>query len=263
LYGLLVLPAAAAGAHPLIETELMTVDLGKLAAVDIAEPQGQAAGAPAPLSRIDQLYLNRQLVRNLEDSNAALRNLLAGQPGNPDLLWRLGRGMHAVGARESGRDAKLKAFQEGESLLTSALAQRPNDGVVHYWLGRIYGAQNEIKRTLGLAKAMRREFEAAIRIDPNLAGAHHYLGVLLYNLPGIVGGDKHKAVAELQEAVRLAPNEASHYSALAEAYLEVKDKNRAIESARNAVATTPSDDPGGYDDSANAARELLKKLGAN
>ncbi len=82
-------------------------------------------------------------------------------------------------------------------------------------------------------------------------------------MPGIFGGDKQKAVAELEEAVRLAPNEASHYPALAEAYLAVKDKPRAIEAARKTLALKDSDDPGDFEGSKKDAREFLSKLGAN
>ena len=263
LTAVLILPAAAVGAPRSISTEFTTLDLSNLSPADVAAPAGQPAAATDQLSQIDQAYLNRHIGRNLEDSNAALRNLLAAQPRNPDLLWRVARGLHDAGLRQAGRDEKLKSFEEGESLLSAALSQRPKDAVIHYWLARIYGDQNQIKRTLGLAKAMRRELEASIGLDARHADAHHYLGELLRQLPGIFGGDKHKAVAELEEAVRLAPNEASHYSALAEAYLDVKDNPRAIETARKVLAIKASDDPGGYDASAKSARELLQKLGAS
>ena len=262
-FALLPPAASAAGAAPAIEAEFATIDFNHLPAADAPQAQGRAVVTPELLSRIDQAYLNRHVGANLEDSNTTLRALLADQPRSPDLLWRLARGLHAAGSRESDRDAKLKTYQEGETLLTTALSLRSDDAVIHYWLGRTYGAQNVIKRTLGLAKAMRRELEAAIRIDPSLAGAHHYLGVLLHELPGIVGGSDRKAVAELEAAVRLAPNEASVYPALAEAYRGVKDKPRAIETARKTFAIKASDDPGGYDESVKAAREVLQKLGSN
>jgi tetratricopeptide (TPR) repeat protein len=262
LFAVLILPAAAA-AQPVIETEFMSVDLGKLPPVDAPEPQAQPVAVPAVLAEIDQAYLNRHIGGNLEESNAALRSLLAAQPGNPDVLWRLARGLHDAGRRQTDRDQKLRTFAEAEGYLIAAVGKRPDDALIHYWVGRIDGDQNEIKRTLGLAKAMHRELDEAIRLDPRLADAHHYLGVLLHQLPGIFGGDKEKAVAELEAAVRLTPNEASHYPALAEAYLAVKDKTRAIEAARKTFTIKVSDDPGGLDDSLKAARELLQKLGSN
>ncbi|MFI5350327.1 MAG: tetratricopeptide repeat protein [Elusimicrobiota bacterium] len=259
-----LLPSAAAAAtFPAIVTDFATLDMGALPPVAGTPPQTQIAVTSDLLSRIDQAYLNRHIGRNLEDSNQTLRELLSAQPKNTDLLWRLARGLRAAGARQANRDEKLQTFQEGEALLAAALALKSGDATIHYWLGRTYGAQNVIKRTLGLAKAMRRELEAAIQIDPRLAGAHHYLGVLLHELPGIVGGNDRKAVAELEEAARLTPNEASIYPDLAEAYRGVKDKPRAIETARKTFAIEASDDPGGYDDSVKAARELLQKLGAN
>jgi tetratricopeptide (TPR) repeat protein len=233
------------------------------AAAEIAAPAAKLVVTPDLLAKIDAAYLNRRLGRNLEESNATLRALLADQPQDPGLPWRLARGLHALGASQAGRDEKLKTFKEGAELLDAELARRPDDAEAHYWLGRLDGDQNEILKTLGLARAMRRELEAAIALAPGHADAHHYLGELLRRLPSLFGGDKQKAVAELEEAARLAPNEASHYPALAEAYLAVKDKARAAASARKTFSIKTPDDPGGYDLEVKNARDLLDKLGAN
>ena len=50
---------------------------------------------------------------------------------------------------------------------------------------------------------------------------------------------------------------------MAEAYLAVKDKPRAIEAARKTLAIGVSDDPGDYDGSVKDAREILARLGAD
>ncbi|MFI5362827.1 MAG: tetratricopeptide repeat protein [Elusimicrobiota bacterium] len=260
LCGVLVL-SAAAGASPVVEAEFATIDWAALPAA-AATPQSTLAVTPEVLASIDHAYLNRHQGQNLQESNASLRALITQNPSNPDIAWRLARGLNAWGVRQSTRDEKLHVFAEGETILNTALSNNPNSALNHYWLARIYGAQNEIKRTLGLAKAMRRELETAIQLDPKLAGAHHIYGELLRQLPWIVGGDKQKAVAEIEQAVRLTPNDSALYPALAEAYLAVKDKARAIETARKTFTVTP-DDPGGYDGDVKDAREFLKKLGAN
>src|SRR5439155_704893 len=56
--------------------------------------------------------------------------------------------------------------------------------------------------------AAQSEFREAIRLKPDDAMAHHYLGIALRNQ-----GKNDKAIAEYREAIRLQPNDASaHYN---------------------------------------------------
>ena len=225
-------------------------------------PRAELAVTDSLLAGIDQAYLNRHLGNNLENSNSALLRLREAQPRNPALLWRLGRGLHAKGRARLDPREKLQAFKEGETALAASITARPGDAEAHYWLARIAAAQNEILRTLHLTKVMRAELETALRLNANHGGAHHLLGELLRQLPGSFGGDKRKAVAELEEAVRLEPDDSSHYPALAEAYLAVADKPRAVTTARKAFAITTPADPGGFESDLKDARDLLRRLGA-
>lgn len=110
----------------------------------------------------------------------------------------------------SERKRKMKSL----AATADALAQRyPNRVDVLIWDGIVTSERASLTWGLGalhLANAARDILQKAYKMDPKAldAGATTSLGVLYYRVPGFpVGwGDKTKARALLQEAVRNAPN---------------------------------------------------------
>lgn len=213
------------------------------------------AADPALLKDVDTLYLHREQPGNLEASNKQLKDAK-----DPALLWRLGRGLIASAGRLAKKEEKLAVLKEAETALKDAVAAAPQDALAHYWLAREMGSANELLRTLGLARSMKKELETALKLDPNLAAAYQTYGELLHQLPGLFGGDKKKAVKELEEALRLTPNDTGRYQALAEGYLDVGRKEDAIAVLKKVAEVKEPADPGAWDADLKDARELLKKL---
>ena len=110
----------------------------------------------------------------------------------------------------SERKSKMKAL----GAKADALARRnPGRVDVLIWDGIITSERASLTwglSALKLAKAARNILQKAYKMDPVAldAGAPTSLGVLYYRVPGfpIAFGDKEKAGALLQEAVRNAPN---------------------------------------------------------
>jgi tetratricopeptide (TPR) repeat protein len=102
-------------------------------------------------------------------------------------------------------------WDRGISACEKAAELAPNNGTYHLWLGRVYGEKADSANFLsaaGLAKKVRTEFEAAVRLSPENPDARSDLAEFYLEAPGIVGGGRDKAEAEAQILDRLDPAKA-------------------------------------------------------
>src|SRR5579872_657269 len=80
-----------------------------------------------------------------------------------------------------------EAITEGEQ----ATRLSPNTSTYHLWLGREYGLKAEhviFLSAIPLARKVRREFQAAVDLEPNSAEARSDLGEYFVEAPGFLGG---------------------------------------------------------------------------
>jgi tetratricopeptide (TPR) repeat protein len=98
-----------------------------------------------------------------------------------------------------------RAIADGER----AVAEQPRDSEYRRWLGRAYGGAAEEKRSFSMAKKVRAAFEEAVRLDPSNLPARRDLMEFYVQAPWIVGGDKGKALEQV-EAIARADAVAGH-----------------------------------------------------
>jgi tetratricopeptide (TPR) repeat protein len=140
-----------------------------------------------------------------------------------------------IRAEEGDKDAALK-------LATAAAAADPKSADAQYALAECYAreAQNAgVLRQAGLAGKMRKYCEAALAIDPDHVDALDLSSVFYTKAPGIMGGDKKKAVEYVDRIVKVDP--AMGWLKRADLALDSKDKDtvRAAECYRQAAAVQP------------------------
>src|SRR4029077_18776632 len=80
----------------------------------------------------------------------------------------------------------------------------------------------------------RKQFETAIRLNPDSPEAHNYLGWVLYATVEIK-----PAIAEFETAIRLEPSLAEAHVNLSAALAQANDPPGATREAREAIALTP------------------------
>jgi tetratricopeptide (TPR) repeat protein len=218
------------------------------------------AAEPSSLQSSDALFLKRREGDSLARSTARVEEALKAQPDDYEALWRLGRNKIAAGDAQQGKDKKLQAYAEAAQPLRKAVDKKPDQAPAHYWLAVQLARENEIRRTLGLAKQMKSELEKALKADPKNADAHQLLGELLHQLPRMFGGDKKRAIAECEEALKLTPNETSRYPALAEAYMADKKDDQAAATLKKVFEVKEPADPASAPEDLANARRLLDQL---
>ena len=100
----------------------------------------------------------------------------------------------------------------------------------HLKQGRALRLQNRLE-------AARRQFEAALRLDPTSARAHAGYGATLARL-----GEIPRALAAYWESLRLDPDQPRIYGALGNVYLNQGRSQLAVDCLRQAVSQSPDDE---------------------
>jgi TRAP transporter TatT component family protein len=123
-----------------------------------------------------------------------------------DVLWRLAKYRYYDAVREP--DARWRAKLVKGSIRAGRCAQRLNPGrpETHFWLAVGYGEYADTKgapKALKLLPSIRREYEAALRLDPTYenGAAYEGLGDLHVRVPPRLGGDPEQGVKELERGL--------------------------------------------------------------
>lgn len=162
----------------------------------------QSAGQPRPKSAEDELSRHLSAAQTFQLSSDLERAAVENRAVVRIALQRLG----TIAVREG-------QFRRAIQLLSDALSAG-DDATARTNLAIAY------MRLLETDKAVT-EAQAALKLDPGSARAHHVLGKLFY-----MKGDYPKALAELERAVVLEPDLDAAYT-LGMTYLRLKDVGRA------------------------------------
>ena len=169
----------------------------------------------------------------VDDAIAALQGQISSSPNDAVAHNLLCRAYFSIGN-----------WDRGISACERAVSLQPENGQFHLWLGRIYGEKADragIFSAAGLAKKVRTEFEAAVRLSPNSVDARSDLAEFYLEAPGIVGGGRDKAIQQASTLANLDPARAHWVSArIAEKKKDFSaaeaEYKGAIESSRGAAS---------------------------
>ncbi len=125
--------------------------------------------------------------------------------------YAVASGSGAAEWREGVELYRNEEYQKARDLFERAVDADPENAEYHLWLGLATGRRAEqlsgFRRlsALSLAKRVRVEFETAAELDPkNLAVLEALLGFHL-DAPGIVGGDKARAIGVAEQIEEVDP----------------------------------------------------------
>src|SRR5579862_2896132 len=133
----------------------------------------------------------------MDDAIVSLQHRISSAPKDAESYNLLCRAYFALADWDSG----IAACEKAVSL-------DPENARYHMWLGRVYGEKADHSSFLsaaGLAKKVRSEFETAVRLDPDSTEARTDLAEFYLEAPGIVGGGRDKAEAQVQKIVSTDP----------------------------------------------------------
>lgn len=102
----------------------------------------------------------------------------------------------------------LGEWDRGIAACEKAVTLDPDNSQYHLWLGRIYGEKADksgFMTAAGLARKVRDEFEKAVQLNPKSVDARSDLAEFYLEAPGIVGGGRDKAQAQVDSLLSMDP----------------------------------------------------------
>ncbi len=127
---------------------------------------------------------------------STLQSALSRDPSDAAAYYWMGRGFY-----------ELHDYDNAISALQKAVALDPKVSDYHGWLGRAYGGKADREHSFFVAKKVKGEFQAAIRLDPSNIAARRDLEDFCIGAPWIVGGSKDEALAQVDAIAAIDPVE--------------------------------------------------------
>ena len=225
---------------------------------------GSPASDPASnIAQADQFYRARDDLKHLEEGIVLLRQAATTDPNSYEANWRLAKFSYYL-ARHTEGEYRDRAFRDGINAGKMAVQLQPDKPDGHFWLGANYGGALE-SGSFGLASLgdVRKEMDAVLKIDEGYqdGSAYMVLGLVDLKAPYIAGGDKQRAVTEMEKGLQFGKANAFLRLHLAEAYQAVGRTPDAREQLNAILSLTP--DPNYLPELKEAqtqAQQLLAKI---
>jgi tetratricopeptide (TPR) repeat protein len=219
-----------------------------------------------PIAQADEFFAARDNADKLQQGIAAMEQFTAREPSNYEAWWRLAKFRYYLGDREKDQSKKSKLFQAGIDAAKKGIALNGARVEAHFWLAANEGEYADLKgalQSLGLLKTIRKEFEAALAINPAYENGAIYsaLGQIDLNLPRLLGGNERRGIERLEEGLKVGPNNAELKVTLAEVYQKKGKRDEAKKLVESVLTgNDPARSPIEMEELRAKARALLDKV---
>ena len=217
-------------------------------------------------AKADKLFAARDNIESLKQAASLMEDLAKREPSNFEAFWRLARFKYYLADREKDDSKKSKLLGAAMEAGKKAVETDPGRVEGHFWLGASTGEYADLKgalQSLGLVKTVRREFEAALAINPGYENGDIYsaLGQIDLNLPKLFGGNDRRGLERLEQGLKVGANNSDLKVTLAEVYVKKGRNDEARALLESAIsASDPARSPLEQEDIKAKARRLLEKL---
>ena len=127
---------------------------------------------------------------------AAFLSAISTNPSDAEAFYWLGRSYY-----------EMPDYDNAIAQAQRSIALDPKNSVYHQWLGRAYGGKADRERSFFAARKVKAEFEEAVRLNGSNIEARRDLEDYCINAPGIVGGSRDEARAQVDAIAALDPAE--------------------------------------------------------
>ena len=210
-----------------------------------SRPRGQTA--EDFIKAGDSLYS----LNNYNESIERYRSACLLDSNSFEAFWKLGRSLNLKG-ETAEKDSQLVIFEESRDAETRALALNEGDADAHFQLARALGKIALFKgvfKSASLAKQVRKECLRALEIDSLHDGAWHVLGrwhrevskkPKILRIPmGLGAASKDDALAFMQKALEINPENINHHLEMGNTYRRFKMKDEARGEYARCLEITP------------------------
>jgi len=220
----------------------------------------------SPIEKADKFFAGRDNIESLKQAAALMEDLARREPANFDALWRLARFKFYLADHEKDNTKKSKVLVAAIDAGKKAVALDAGRVEGHFWLAASTGEYADLKgalQSLSLVRTVRREFEAALAINPAYENGDVYsaLGQIDLNLPKLLGGNERRGLERLEAGLKVGTNNSDLKLTLAEVYVK-KGKNNEARALLESVLTAidPARSALEQEDIKEKARRVLEKI---
>lgn len=216
--------------------------------------------------KADLLYMNRTDTQSVEAAIELIKTTLQEDPQNYNLLWRLSRIYNWIGDISPDKNQRLSNYELGKFYAEQAINASNEATEGHYYRGLLLlkiSDENGMLGKVAVIDPARTEMEAALKINPEHAGAHNILAMIYRIAPlwPLSIGDLSKSLEEALLAVKYASDQTYSHLGLAESYMALGKKDDAAKELQMVIDMKQQPDyiPEGKRDK-EKAEILLKEL---
>jgi len=182
----------------------------------------------------DGLWLKRsESIDNVRQAIELWQKAGEKDPKDATPLYQISMGYYFLGRFSEGDETfKKDLFTKGKEWGEKAVAVDPQSAGAHYFLAvnmAKWGEAHGKVKSLFLSKDLIGNLSKAKDIDPTFyyGGADRVLGKVLFEVPGVFGGDKKRAEEHLRASLKIAPNYGLTLLYLAELLIDANRKEEA------------------------------------
>ena len=192
----------------------------------------------------DTTYVKKQLLKSdflyqesykdttlFNEAEAILDSLILNSKVMMDeIFWRKSHFCFERGYALEDKKKKKEWYERGEKLAKFAIEKNPDNPEAHFWFATNKGSVgklNGVLNSLFMVDDLKREAKKTIELDPKHAGAHIILGEVYKSLPGLMGGNKEKAIEEFETAIEKDSLLTAVYVSLAKTYKDIGKTEKA------------------------------------
>ena len=164
---------------------------------------------------------------SLQDRLAQLLARKSDHASDQDFLVRLADVYLDLGDDLTLERSKRKAaYEEGAKAARKTIELREQNADAHYLYAANLGSSAQLTGLMASAltvQDLKRHVDRALELQPNHAAALHMKGMMLEELPWVLGGDSDGALENLQRAVAANPDYVHARLDLAKLYMKRKN----------------------------------------
>lgn len=131
---------------------------------------------------------------NYSSAISTLQAAITQNPSSPDAHFWLGRSYY-----------ELRDYDNAVAQFEKSIDLDSKNSVYHQWLGRAYGGKADKDRSLFDARKVKKEFQAAVQLNPSNISAREDLEEYCIDAPWVAGGSKDEAKAQVEAISALDP----------------------------------------------------------
>ncbi len=166
---------------------------------EIARPlaaSGALSGAAADATAQIQNAQRQFNAGNYSGAISTLQTATQQNPNSAEAYYWLGRSYY-----------EIRDYDNAITAAEKSVAIDAKNSVYHQWLGRIYGGKADRDRSFTYARKVKKEFEAAVELNPSNIEARRDLEEYCLQAPWVVGGNKDEAKTQVEAIAALDPIE--------------------------------------------------------